>query len=194
MKKILFVVFCTCSLIMLQACSSTKSKQSVSNNSLREDDIVLKMDKNPMSKRHRVLKIADNHKKNKVHTKKKTKKTHRRYKYSYRVRGKRYKVLANAKNFTQLGTASWYGKGFHRKKTANGERFNMYALTAAHKILPLGSKVLVTNLANGKEVVLRINDRGPFHSNRVIDVSKKAAQKLGFIGRGKTKVKIRVIQ
>ncbi|PIE47824.1 MAG: hypothetical protein CSA42_01555 [Gammaproteobacteria bacterium] len=155
------------------------------------------MDKNPISKQYRILKITDNHKKSKTHTKKKIKKpkiARRQYKYSYRVRGKQYKVLANVKNFTQLGTASWYGKDFHRKKTANGERFNMYALTAAHKILPLGSKVLVTNLANGKEVVLRINDRGPFHGNRVIDVSKKAAQKLGFIARGKTKVKIKVIQ
>ncbi|OXT02900.1 hypothetical protein B7H23_03205 [Notoacmeibacter marinus] len=86
------------------------------------------------------------------------------------------------------GKASWYGPGFHGKKTASGERFNQNAMTAAHKTLPLGTKVKVTNKRNGRSIVVRINDRGPYAHGRVLDLSKGAASKLGFIRSGHTSV------
>jgi len=91
------------------------------------------------------------------------------------------------------GFASWYGPGFHGNQSASGERFNQYALTAAHRTLPFGTRVLVTNLDNGQSVVVRINDRGPFHGNRVIDVSKGAASVLGLISSGVARVRLDVI-
>lgn len=112
-------------------------------------------------------------------------------KYNYKVRGKRYRVFANQDNFQQIGTASWYGPGFNGKKTASGEIFDMNDLTAAHKTLPLGCMVQVTNLHNGKKIIVRINDRGPFHGGRVIDLSKRAAQQLGIIAAGHAKVHIK---
>lgn len=115
------------------------------------------------------------------------------HKYEYKVRGKRYKVFKSSSNFQQIGIASWYGPGFHGKRTANGEIFNMHAMTAAHKTLPLGTKVQVTNLLTGKKIIVRINDRGPFHGGRVIDLSKKAAKKLGIIKLGSCKVHIKII-
>ncbi|PIE45808.1 MAG: hypothetical protein CSA44_01540 [Gammaproteobacteria bacterium] len=116
-----------------------------------------------------------------------------RRKYDYTVRGKRYRVFASETNFQQIGTASWYGARFHGRKTANGELYNMQAMTAAHKTLPLGTKVQVTNLANGKKVIVRINDRGPFHKGRIIDLSKKAAKRLGIISSGYGKVHIKTV-
>lgn len=80
---------------------------------------------------------------------------------SYKIKGKKYEVFANNKNFQQIGEASWYGPNFHGKKTASGERFDMYAMTAAHKTLPLGTTVEVTNLKNGQKIRVRINDQGP---------------------------------
>lgn len=115
------------------------------------------------------------------------------YSYEYTVKGKNYQVLADATSFQEIGMASWYGNGFHGKKTASGEIFNMNAMTAAHKTLPLGSYVRVKNLSTGKEIVVRINDRGPFHSNRIIDLSKKAAKSLGIIRKGHAKVHIKAI-
>ena len=94
---------------------------------------------------------------------------------------------AEAKSI-QSGGASWYGPGFHGKKTASGERFNTNALTAAHKTLPFGSRVRVTNERTGRSVVVRINDRGPFVGGRVIDLSKAAAQAVGISGIGKVKL------
>ncbi len=89
---------------------------------------------------------------------------------------------------TQCGGASWYGPGFHGKKTASGQRFNQNALTAAHKSLPLGTVVKVVDQRTGKSVKVTINDRGPYTHGRIIDLSKAAATQLGFIGRGTTKV------
>ena len=94
----------------------------------------------------------------------------------------------------QIGIASYYGKKFHRKLTANGQSFNMYKVSAAHKTLPLGTRVKVTNLNNGKSIRLTINDRGPFKKGRILDLSYKAAQKLGFVNEGTTKVRIDVIK
>lgn len=96
--------------------------------------------------------------------------------------------------FEQVGIASWYGKKFNGKKTASGEKFDMHKLTAAHRSLPFGTKVRVENLANGKVVVVRINDRGPFARGRIIDLSYAAAKKIGIIKAGCAKVKIRVVK
>ena len=91
------------------------------------------------------------------------------------------------------GTASWYGPDFHGKKTSSGEIYNMHDLTAAHKTLPMNTMLKVTNLKNGKSVVVRVNDRGPFVGNRVIDLSYEAAKRLGMIGTGTAPVEIEVL-
>ena len=92
-----------------------------------------------------------------------------------------------------VGVASYYGKKFHGRKTASGEQFDMNAMTAAHRTLPFGTKVRVTNLENGNRVVLRINDRGPVSEQRIIDVSYGAAKELGFVTQGLTRVRIEVL-
>jgi rare lipoprotein A len=94
----------------------------------------------------------------------------------------------------QLGIASWYGPGFQGRPTASGEQYNQNALTAAHRTLPLGSKVQVTNLTNGKSVQVRINDRGPFVRGRVIDLSRGAAGRLGIVRRGTSRVRVQVLR
>ena len=106
------------------------------------------------------------------------------------------KQIESIKNHpsTQIGIASYYGKKFHKKRTANGEIFNMYKVSAAHKSYPLGTKVRVTNLKNGKSIKLVINDRGPFVKGRIIDLSYKAARKLDFVNQGTVKVRIDVIR
>src|SRR5574337_1672731 len=93
----------------------------------------------------------------------------------------------------QIGTASWYGPGFHGNRTSNGEIYDQYELTAAHQTLPLGSRVAVTNLQNGRQVEVRINDRGPFVKGRSIDLSYGAARNLGMIGPGTVPVRIEVL-
>lgn len=92
--------------------------------------------------------------------------------------------------YETVGVASWYGKPYHGRRTASGEVYNMNQLTAAHPTLPFGTRVTVTNLENGRTVVLTINDRGPFGKNRVIDVSRKAAGQLGFLTQGLTRVRV----
>ncbi len=111
----------------------------------------------------------------------------------YTVRGQKYYPLQSAHGFVEEGVASWYGPGFHGKTTANGERYNQNAMTAAHKLLPLGTTVRVTNLENNESVVLRINDRGPFVHDRVIDVSKRAAERLDMHDQGTANVRIEAI-
>ena len=101
--------------------------------------------------------------------------------------------LAAAANGSQVGVASWYGGKFHGRTTASGEPYDMHAMTAAHPSLPFGTKVRVTNLENGRTVVLRINDRGPFAKRRIIDVSRHAAEHLGFRDAGLAKVRVEVI-
>lgn len=113
--------------------------------------------------------------------------------YSYEVRGKTYHVNNNIDKYSKVGIASWYGPGFHGKKTANGEIYNQDALTAAHKTLPLGSVVKVENLENGKTVTLKINDRGPFKPGRIIDVSHKAAKNLDMLNDGIIKVRVTLL-
>jgi rare lipoprotein A len=108
----------------------------------------------------------------------------------YKVFGKWYQPLPDSKGFRQRGLASWYGKDFHGKKTSNGEIYNMYAMTAAHKTLPLGTFVRVHNLENNRRVEVRINDRGPFVRGRIIDLSNSAANEIGVVGPGTARVEV----
>lgn len=108
----------------------------------------------------------------------------------YKVLGKWYQPLPDSRGFSQRGIASWYGKDFHGKKTSNGEIYDMYAMTAAHKTLPLGTYVRVHNLENDRRVELRINDRGPFVRGRIIDLSYKAADAIGVVGPGTARVEV----
>jgi len=108
----------------------------------------------------------------------------------YDVLGSSYVPQTERRAYSEEGVASWYGKRFHGKKTASGEPYDMYAMTAAHPTLPIPSYVRVTSLASGKSVVVRINDRGPFHSKRIIDLSYVAASKLGYVGNGSTRVRV----
>ena len=112
---------------------------------------------------------------------------------SYEIDGKRYYVLASADGYDATGVASWYGPTFNGMPTADGDRYDMYAMTAAHKTLPLPSFVQVTNLGNGRSVVVKVNDRGPFVANRLIDLSYVAAAKLGMLARGTALVEVRAI-
>ncbi|MGC3982492.1 MAG: septal ring lytic transglycosylase RlpA family protein [Steroidobacteraceae bacterium] len=111
----------------------------------------------------------------------------------YEVLGKRYFVMSSAAGYVERGVASWYGPGFHEEFTSNGEPYDMYGMTAAHKTLPLPSFVQVTNLANGKSVVLRVNDRGPFKEGRIINLSYTAAAKLDTLRAGTALVEVRAI-
>ena len=108
----------------------------------------------------------------------------------YVVFGKAYEPMASLQPFRQRGMASWYGRRFHGQKTSSGEPYDMYGMTAAHPTLPIPSYARVTNLANGRSVVVRINDRGPFHSDRIIDLSYTAAYKLGYAAAGSAQVEV----
>lgn len=112
---------------------------------------------------------------------------------SYDVLGKRYFTLTSSQGYQEKGIASWYGTKFHGQRTSSGETYDMYAMTAAHKTLPLPSYVEVTNLSNGRKVIVKVNDRGPFHDNRLIDLSYSAAKKLGIICHGTGMVEVRAI-
>jgi rare lipoprotein A len=101
---------------------------------------------------------------------------------SYKVKGKVYTPLRSAKGYKARGLASFYGNRFHHRKTSNGERYNMYSMTAAHPTLPFNTRLRVKNVKNGRTVVVRINDRGPFYSTRIIDLSYAAASRLGMTG------------
>ncbi|MGE0188749.1 MAG: septal ring lytic transglycosylase RlpA family protein [Steroidobacteraceae bacterium] len=111
----------------------------------------------------------------------------------YDVLGQRYFVKTSAAGYVERGIASWYGPGFHKEFTSNGEPYDMYGMTAAHKTLPLPSYVQVTNLNNGKQVILRVNDRGPFKDGRIIDLSYTAAAKLDILKAGTAMVEVRAI-
>lgn len=111
----------------------------------------------------------------------------------YSVLGKTYYTLKSNQGFKQKGNASWYGTKFHGKRTSSGETYDMYAMTAAHKTLPIPSYVKVTNLDNDKQIVVKVNDRGPFHTGRIIDLSYVAALKLDIVKNGTGRVEIEAI-
>lgn len=112
---------------------------------------------------------------------------------TYKVRGKTYQVLRSAYGYKSRGIASWYGTKFHQRKTSSGEPYNMYAMTAAHKTLPLPTWIRVKNLSNGRTAIVKVNDRGPFHSDRILDLSYAAAHHLGISSRGTAPVEIETI-
>ena len=111
----------------------------------------------------------------------------------YKVNGKTYHVMNSGAGYTERGVASWYGKKFHGRQTSSGETYDMYKMTAAHKALPLPTYVEVTNLGNGRRIIVKVNDRGPFVHNRIIDLSYSAASKLGIVGTGTAFVEVRAI-
>jgi len=112
---------------------------------------------------------------------------------SYVVNGQEYRVLASSSGYVERGIASWYGTKFHGGRTSSGETYDMYKMTAAHKTLPIPCYARVTNLENGRSVVVRINDRGPFHDNRLIDLSYSAANRIGINGKGTGLVEVRAV-
>lgn len=109
---------------------------------------------------------------------------------AYQVDGKTYEVMTTAKGYHARGVASWYGTKFHSQRTSSGEPYDLYGMTAAHKTLPLPTYVKVKNLKNGREVIVKVNDRGPFHSDRIIDLSYGAASKLGLLPTGTAPVEV----
>jgi len=111
----------------------------------------------------------------------------------YSIDGITYYPIPSAKGFIEQGIASWYGPGFHGRKTSNGETYDMYEMTAAHKTLPMDTRLLVKNLENGTQTMVRINDRGPFIDGRIIDLSHSAARTLGIVERGTARVKITAV-
>lgn len=113
---------------------------------------------------------------------------------SYEVLDVKYKVLESANGYKEKGLASWYGMKFHGKRTSSGEPYDLYKMTAAHKTLPIPCYAKVTNLENGKWVIVKVNDRGPFHENRLMDLSYVAAHKLGVLGRGTSLVEVEVVK
>ena len=112
----------------------------------------------------------------------------------YEVRGVRYRVLETSTGYEEEGLASWYGEEFQGRRTSSGEPYDMYRMTAAHRSLPLPTYVEVTNLENGRRIVVRVNDRGPFHPDRIIDLSFVAARRLGFTGAGTARVRVRALE
>jgi rare lipoprotein A len=111
----------------------------------------------------------------------------------YEVLGRTYTVMERAEGYSETGIASWYGEKFHGRRTSSGEVYDMYRLTAAHRYLPLPTYARVTNLENGRSVIVRVNDRGPFHSDRLIDLSYAGAVRLGFVDQGTARVRIEVV-
>jgi rare lipoprotein A len=111
----------------------------------------------------------------------------------YTALGRRYVPYTALTPYRARGVATWYGRKFQGRRTSSGERYDMYAMTAAHTVLPIPSYARVTNLANGRSVVVRINDRGPFHAERLIDLSYAAAHRLGYVTAGSAKVEVEAI-
>ncbi|WP_413283939.1 septal ring lytic transglycosylase RlpA family protein [Vibrio sp. MA40-2] len=167
-KNIICVIF----VLLLAACSSSDSRYSIKNDVGPEQAIQLDH-------------IEDAHPKYEPFS--------RGGNRDYTLRGGSYKIIKNPQGFKQSGLASWYGQKFHGHLTSNGEIYDMYSMTAAHKTLPIPSYVKVTNTDNGKTTIVRVNDRGPFHENRIIDLSYAAAYKLDVIKTGTANVAIEYI-
>ena len=155
--------------MLFYACSQTQLATHITKQVIKKSEIDLSV-KEDRTKRKGVYKIGD----------------------PYFINGIKY-IPKEEKNYYEEGIASWYGPNFHGKLTANGEIFNQYDVTAAHKTLPLPSIVRVTNLENNREIIVRINDRGPFVGNRIIDLSLKSAQLLGIQQKGTAEVKLQLL-
>ncbi len=112
----------------------------------------------------------------------------------YEVWGKKYRTLETSTGYREEGRASWYGQEFHGRPTSSGEPYDMYAMSAAHRTLPLPTYLEVTNLDNGRTVIVRVNDRGPFHDDRILDLSYAAAARLGLIASGTARVRLRALE
>ncbi|MCG8609182.1 MAG: septal ring lytic transglycosylase RlpA family protein [Pseudomonadales bacterium] len=162
------LIFAVLSMILLQAC--TTSRYSMDKDAAPESGFDASNIPDAIPK-HEKRTIAGN-------------------KSPYTILGKTYHVLDTEKGYRETGMGSWYGKKFHGYHTSNGEVYNMYKMTAAHKTLPIPSYVQVKNLDNGRTIVVRINDRGPFHEGRIIDLSYAAAQKLGYADKGTARVEV----
>jgi len=166
----LLIIFATLSLL-ISGCSSSRYSQS--QDSAPEKDIDVSHIPNPVPRAEPKSKYGNPD--------------------SYVVSGKTYYVMANSRNFSERGIASWYGKKFHGHRTSSGETYDMFQMTAAHKNLPLPTYVEVRNLRNNRQIIVRVNDRGPFHDNRIIDLSYAAAKKLGITATGTGMVEINAI-
>ncbi|KOO07286.1 septal ring lytic transglycosylase RlpA family protein [Vibrio hepatarius] len=162
-----------CASVILAGCSSSPSKRYTIDDDIAPDS--------PISVEH----IEDAHPQYEPYS--------RGGNSDYTLRGQRYTIIKDAKGHTEEGQASWYGKKFHGHLTSNGEVYDMYSMSAAHKTLPLPSYVEVTNKDNGRKAIVRVNDRGPFHPGRIIDLSYAAATKLDVIRTGTANVSIKVI-
>ncbi len=154
--------------VLLSACGSSPSRDGTPPRKLNPADI-----KDAVPKREPIKKAGN--------------------KSPYTVLGQTYVLLPSAKGYRQTGMASWYGTKFHGQSTSNGEVYDVYEMTAAHKTLPIPTYVLVTNLENNRQAVVRVNDRGPFVSNRIIDLSYAAAVKLGYADKGTAFVEVAAI-
>lgn len=176
-KLLLLCVFCL-SMAMVSACSSKKTIEVPQDGTLDTYDDGYYQDSKPPSN-------TSIHYPNGAPTGERER--------PYTVLGQTYHPLKSAHGFVEEGVASWYGPDFHGKKTANGERYDMHGMTAAHRILPFGTQLKVTNLSNGKVIYVRVNDRGPFVNNRIIDLTKSGAKALGMLGAGTARVRIEAI-
>ena len=166
-----FILLIVCA-VLIQGCSQINQVKDVKDGPGRELDVSSIPDAIP---RMEPITVAGN-------------------KNPYTVFGKTYHLLPSAEKYRQVGIASWYGKKFHGNPTSNGEIYDMYAMTGAHKTLPIPSYVRVTNLENNRSIVIRINDRGPFQRERIIDLSYVGALKLGFADQGTARVKVQAIR
>lgn len=151
--------------LLLAACGSSPSRDGTPTRKLNPDDI-----KDAVPKREPITKAGN--------------------KSPYTVLGQTYVLMPSSKGYRQTGIASWYGTKFHGQSTSNGETYDVYEMTAAHKTLPIPTYVLVTNLENNRQAIVRVNDRGPFVSNRIIDLSYVAATKLGYADKGTAFVEV----
>ncbi len=186
MSRVLPVLFSVCVSVMLAACSSAPPR-SASEPSQATARTPIKgggyyKDDGPGENPPDLDRIPD--------AQPRAERLHRFANNPYQVFGKDYVPVRAGSDFRERGVASWYGRRYHGQKTSSGETYDMYAMTAAHPILPIPSYVRVTNVANGRTVVVRVNDRGPFHSDRVIDLSYVAAYKLGYVQAGSALVDV----
>ncbi len=165
------VLLWVCTILLVQACSTSRYQQDVDSTPAFDNRIEQLIEPKPVSEPLSRIGNPD----------------------QYEVWGKTYQVSKGLTQYSQTGTASWYGQKFHGHDTSNGERFDVYAFSAAHKSLPLPSYVRVTNLNNQKSLIVRVNDRGPFHGDRLIDLSYAAAVRLGFEKLGTAPVKVELL-